>query len=85
MDKSTIEQKVCQWVKEKATVPCGEIMPEADLRDNYGIDSIALVELLVDIECAFDITFDSASLTNDYFSTAKSISEYVCRKLAVSA
>ncbi|QMV40977.1 acyl carrier protein [Cohnella cholangitidis] len=85
MDKSIIEQKVCQWVREKATVPSEEIALDADLRDNYGIDSISLVELLVEIECAFDMTFDSASLTNDYFSTAGSISEYVCRKLAVSA
>ncbi len=58
-----------------------EVKLDCDLRDNYGIDSIALVTLLIEIESEFDITIDSSLLTYDCFSTGEAISTYVFDKL----
>lgn len=84
MRKDEIERKICEMIKERAPIPSDTIGLNEDLRENYGVDSLVLVELLVDIECAFDITFDSSSLTNEYFATAGTISDYVYQKLAAA-
>jgi len=84
MEKSEIEQKIREMIKERAPIPSDTIQMNEDLRENYGVDSLVLVELLVEIECVFDITFDSSSLTNEFFSTAGTISDYVYQKLAAA-
>lgn len=84
MKKEEIEQKICEMIKERAPIPSDTIELNVDLRENYGVDSLCLVELLVEIECAFDITFDSSSLTNEFFSTAGTIADYVYQKTAAA-
>ena len=84
MSKDEIEQKICEMIKEKAPIPSDTIQLNEDLRENYGVDSLCLVELLVEIECVFDITFDSSSLTNEFFATAGTISDYVYQKMAAA-
>jgi acyl carrier protein len=77
MDKQEIQSKVSEIVKKHCLFNGDNISPDLDLRDNYGVDSIVLVEMLVDIECEFNITFDSSTLTYDNFSTVGSIAEYL--------
>lgn len=81
MQKQEIESKVCEVVSRLCQYNGDDIRIDSDLRDNYGVDSIVLVELLVEIEDTFGITFDSSSLTYEVFSTAGSISDYVYKKL----
>lgn len=81
MEKQLVEEKVCEIVKKSCQFNADNICVDGDLRENYGIDSISLVELLVNIECEFDIVVDSSLLTYDNFSTPKAISDYVCSKL----
>jgi acyl carrier protein len=83
MQKEEIEKKVCELLKTRCQFNGDNIQLDCDLRDNYGIDSIALVELLIEIECEFDITVDSNLLTYECFSTGAAISDYVFKKLAV--
>ncbi len=77
MQKQEIESKVCEVVSRVAQFNNDNIVVDSDLRDNYGVDSIVLVELLVEIEDIFGITFDSSSLTYETFSTVNSITDYV--------
>ena len=84
MTKEEIERRICEMIKERALIPSDTIRLDKDLRENYGVDSLVLVELLVEIECAFDITFDSSSLTNEFFSTAGTIADYVYQKTAAA-
>ncbi len=77
MQKQEIESKVCEVVSRVAQFNNENVVPDSDLRDNYGVDSIVLVELLVEIEDIFGITFDSSSLTYETFSTVNSITDYV--------
>ena len=81
VEKQAMEEKVCEIIKESCQYNADNISIEGDLRENHGIDSIALVELLVKIEIEFDIIVDSNLLTYDNFSTPKAISDYVCSKL----
>ncbi len=82
MEKSTLEKKVLEIISERSQFNKDNIIPDNDLRDNYGIDSIILVEMLIEIEEVFGVTFDSSMLSYEYFSTAKSISDYVYERLA---
>lgn len=84
MTKEIIERKICEMIKERAPIPSDTIRLDEDLRENYGVDSLVLVELLVEIEIAFDITFDSSSLTNEFFSTAGTIADYVYQRMAAA-
>jgi len=84
MQREEIEEKICEILKGKSQFNGDNIQLDCDLRDNYGIDSIALVELLIDIECEFDITIDSSLLTYECFSTGNAISEYVSGKLSAA-
>ncbi|EGD47940.1 phosphopantetheine-binding protein [Ruminiclostridium papyrosolvens DSM 2782] len=77
MQKQEIESKVCEVVSRVAQFNNENVVADSDLRDNYGVDSIVLVELLVEIEDIFGITFDSSSLTYETFSTVNSITDYV--------
>ncbi len=81
MQKNEIEQKVSEVVSRLAQFNNDNIEVDSDLRDNYGVDSIVLVELLVEIEDVFGITFDSSFLTYEAFSTVRSISDYIFGKL----
>ncbi len=82
MQKNDIQSKVCELVSKLGQFNNDNIEVDSDLRDNYGIDSIVLVELLVEIEDAMGITFDSSSLSYDTFSTVNSITDYVLEKIA---
>ncbi len=82
MQRQEIEMKVCESIKGISQFGAEEgIGLEKDLRENYGIDSIALVTLLVELEGSFGITFDSSMLTYDNFSTAGAIAEYISKQL----
>ena len=81
MQKHEVEKKVCEAVSRLGQFNNDNVQVDSDLRDNYGVDSIVLVELLVEIEDDFGITFDSSFLTYETFSTVRSISDYVYNKL----
>lgn len=82
MQKQEIESKVCEVVSRVGQYNTDNIEVNSDLRDNYGIDSIVLVELLVELEDTFGITFDSSFLTYETFSTINAISDYVFEKVS---
>jgi acyl carrier protein len=81
MQTQEIQGLICEVVSRLGQFNNDNVQVDSDLRDNYGVDSIVLVELLVEIEDIFGITFDSSLLTYETFSTVGSISDYVCGKL----
>jgi acyl carrier protein len=55
----TVETKVRKIIAEKLTdVDIEDVVPEASLVDDLGADSLALVELVMSMEEAFDIDID---------------------------
>ena len=85
MERSEIEKKVCAIVKGKSQFNKEDINMESDLRDNYGIDSIVLVEMLVEMEEVFGMNFDSSMLSYEHFSTANSIVDYISLSTSANA
>lgn len=81
MTKKEIESRICELVQTYSQFDGDNVQLNGDLREDYGVDSIALVELLVDIESQFDVTFDSSFLTYESFSTAGSIADHINEKL----
>lgn len=77
MEKQIIEEKVFKIIKENCQFNAEKLNSVSDLRENYGIDSILIVNILVDIECEFDITIDSSLLSYDNFSNITKIVDYV--------
>lgn len=81
MQRKDIENKICEILKNHCQYNADDIAVDKDLRENYGVDSLILVELLVEIEAGFGITFDSEMLTYDHFSTVASLVDYVFTKV----
>ncbi|MEW9700955.1 acyl carrier protein [Paenibacillus sp. SI8] len=77
MGKSEIEANVFSIIKQKVQFKDEEIVREGDLRNDYGVDSLMLVTMLMEIESEFNIVFDSANLTFEKFSTPGSISDSI--------
>ncbi|NLV36227.1 MAG: hypothetical protein GXY17_06090 [Clostridiaceae bacterium] len=80
MFKKEIESKICKILKGYCQYNSDSIAADKDLRENYGVDSLILVELLVDIEADFGITFDNEMLSYEHFSTVAALAEYVLEK-----
>lgn len=80
MQKNEIENRICNILKTYCQYNEDNIVVDKDLRENYGVDSLILVELLVDIEADFGITFDSEMLSYEHFSTVAALAEYVFDK-----
>lgn len=81
MQKKEIENKICTILKNYCQYNGDNISVDCDLRENYGVDSLILVELLVDIESEFGITFDSEMLSYEHFSTVASLADYIHEKV----
>lgn len=81
MQKKDIENRICEILKNHCQYNADNIVVDNDLRENYGVDSLILVELLVEIEAGFDITFDNEMLTYEHFSTVSSLADYVFEKI----
>ena len=77
MDKQIIQDKIIKIIEENCQFGLDKINLSADLKDNYGIDSILIVNILVEVECIFDISIDSSVLTYESFSTIEKITDYV--------
>ena len=63
--------------------PDSELIMEGDIRENYGIDSLVIVEMLLEIESIFNISIDSDVLTYEFFSTPRKIVDYI-KKLTLN-
>ncbi|MBN1262541.1 MAG: acyl carrier protein [Anaerolineae bacterium] len=60
-------EKVQGIIAERLTIDAEKVTPEARLREDLGADSLDLVELIMDLEDAFDITIseeDGRALTS---------------------
>ena len=77
MEKAHIENNVIEVINSHCPYKNEKLDADKDLRDNYGIDSIILVEVLVELESVMNINFDSNLLAYDNFSTINKITDYI--------
>lgn len=62
-----------------------EITDEAPLMETYGIDSVALFEIVVGLEEVYGITLEDEEFSLDLFHNVNSIADLVHRKSGESA
>ena len=75
----TVETKVKKIIAEKLSdVDFDDIVPEASLIDDLGADSLALVELVMSMEEAFDIDIDDEDA--EKLITVKDAIDYIKAK-----
>jgi acyl carrier protein len=73
-----IEDKVRKLIAEKLDVDISEVVPEANLIDDLGADSLAIVELIMTMEEEFDIEVPDEDAEN--LVTVKSAVDYIIEK-----
>lgn len=82
IDTSTVKEKVIDIVRRNAVLNTDMVNENSDIRRDHGIDSIKMVELVVDLEEEFDIEVDSCSLSFDNFANIERITSYVLKKIS---
>lgn len=56
-----------------------EVSPTDDLKE-LGVDSVLMINLIVQLEQTYGICFDDEELDHSYFSTISTLAELVSRK-----
>ena len=82
-DDATIEAKLKDMIIGRLflRVKPAEIRSDASLTDDYGVDSVSLLELVVGLEEAFGITVEDGDFNVKHFSTVAALREFVKERL----
>ena len=78
---TTAEDVISLLTTEHLLEPDEPITPEADLFA-LGLDSMALMQLMLQIEVRFGIVIGPAELSRDHFATAEALAGFLNRKRA---
>lgn len=70
-----MKEKVTEILKEKSF--CDEITPELKLREDLGLDSLNMVELMVELEDKFNIEIEESDLDPAALQTVSQIYDLV--------
>lgn len=79
----SIEDRIRRMMVERLflQIKPEEIEVEANLMENYGVDSVQVAELVVGTEAEFDISFEDDDFDPTQFETVKHIADLVRSKL----
>ena len=55
-------EQITEVLVDAINVDAEDVKPEANLKDDLGIDSLAAVELALELETAFDVTIEDDEL-----------------------
>jgi len=64
MDRQEIENKLKEIVADKLKIDITKITPESSLRDDLGMDSFGSIEIIFEIEDAFNINVPQEEVPN---------------------
>jgi acyl carrier protein len=83
MQPTALEQRIRDLVVDRLELDLepAAIDPASDLKDDLGLDSAALLEVVVSLEEAFGIAVDVEDVTEDNFRSVAAIAAYVERRL----
>lgn len=76
-----IRKKVMEVVSRNAVFNEDKVNEDSVIKRDHGIDSIKLVELVIDLEEEFDIEVEANLLTLENFATIELITKYVMDKV----
>jgi acyl carrier protein len=78
IDRISLSAQIIRIVKDVTSTKI-DIEPESNLND-CGVDSVALVQIIVKIENELGIVFDENDLSPELFRTVNNISAYLLKK-----
>ena len=84
MNIAEIESRIKEMVVERLLLKVApeELASDASLIDDYGVDSVALLELVVGLEEVFGIVVEDADFDLANFSSVKALAEFVAQRMA---
>ena len=83
MNPAEIESRIKEMVVDRLflKVTPEELASDASLIDDYGVDSVALLELVVGLEEEFGIVVEDGDFDLANFSTVKALAGFVRQRL----
>ena len=83
MEKSEIKEKLLEIIEEEMPeVETDKIDMEASFTDEYGVDSVSLIKVIVDAEQTFDVKFDDKELALNKYNNFEDVVDLIEEKLS---
>lgn len=77
MTQPEVAQELLKFIKGEIVDPSIEISETTDLQSVQGIDSMAMVQIVLFIERKFDVTFSDEELNPEIFKSVNILAEAV--------
>lgn len=82
MEKNEIKEKLIGIIEEELPeINADDIDTGASITDEYGVDSVSLIKMIVDAEAAFDVKFDDHELALNKYDSFDDVIETIEEKL----
>ena len=82
MEKNEIKEKMLEIIEEELPeVDTKDLDTGASFRDEYGVDSVSLIKMIVDAENTFDVKFDDHELALNKYDNFDDVIEVIEEKL----
>lgn len=82
MEKSEIKEKMLEIIEEELPeVDAKDLDTGASFTDEYGVDSVSLIKMIVDAENTFDVKFDDHELALNKYDSFDDVIEVIEEKL----
>ena len=82
MEKSEIKERLLEIAKEELPETCGgQVDTAAPFVEEYDVDSVSLIKMIVGAEQAFDVTFDDRELAINKYENFDDMIDVIENKL----
>ena len=83
MDKETIKKQSLEVIEEVLPdLDPASIDLDASIRDDYDVNSVSIIKLLVGLEDKFDVAFDDSELSLHKYESFEDVIDSVEKKLS---
>ena len=82
MEKSEIKEKFLEIIEEEMPeIEADKVDLEASFTDEYGVDSVSLIKVIVDAEEKFNVKFDDKELALNKYNNFEDVVDLIEEKL----
>ena len=82
MEKAEIQEKLLEIIEEELPeVEADKVDMDASFTDEYGMDSVSLIKVIVDAEREFDVKFDDRELALNKYHSFEDVVDLIEEKL----
>ena len=82
MEKNEIKDKLLEIISEELPdVEADKVDISASLADDYGVDSVSLIKMIVDAEATFNVKFDDRELALNKYDNFGDVIDTIEKKL----